>query len=640
MSNTKLLYKQNIINIFCETYNISKEQLIENNCNNTNYFRYICFKYNHFMKFIELPKFPTKSYYETVLIEFQILPHLEFIIKNTIVKLGEKWSHTVICGNQNYEFMTNICQTISPNINVIKLDIDVMTHSQYNDFLTSYDFWNKLQGEKILMYQECSVIFRKNIKDFIHYDYIGIPFSKYKNDSNNLAGNGGFSLRTKSIMIKILNTVSPSNTVYNHDILEYMKQNNLSSPPEDVYYTKNIQELGIGLIANKETSNNFVFENIYNENSLGAIRFWFFDNKWKNKIKSVFNYGTYIPKSDLRKYLKFSKLDANHDKTNINKNAFDVDLYFCNLVNNLKMKEENEIIKYIQLIGINGFIYHPKQLINIFPNIKLYCFLNNIFIMYHLNIYKANHFVDTYLYNNTYSEIANLFIRNRYDNLNPEIESLLLVFIGNEERGDDLLDKIIKYKNIQTFNIAFCFNLNSKLADKMKHKIKSNFEFYSVYECKECGTDITPTLLMYDDVSKKYTIKHIIKLQTKSIIKPYLDLTDYLLTRTMEELNALKKDTCNCVGHPDYYIGLKEDLFNNELKLNNILDVNIHSTFVGGTIFYCEDWVFKRTLEFMIKKYKIYLFNNLYENNSINVSNSPIHFLERVFGAIQNNITV
>ena len=120
---------------------------------------------------------------------------------------------------------------------------------------------------------------------------------------------------------------------------------------------------------------------------------------------------------------------------------------------------------------------------------------------------------------------------------------------------------------------AFCFNLNSKLADKMKNKIKDNFEFYSVYECKECGTDITPTLLMYDDISKKNTFKHIIKLQTKTIIKPYDDLTNFLLSKTIYQIQSLKNDTCNCIGHPDYYIGLKEDIFNNELKLNNILDI-------------------------------------------------------------------
>jgi hypothetical protein len=638
MSSTKLLYKENIINVFCKLYGIYKEELVKNNCNNINYFRYICFKYNDFMRNIELPKIPKKSIFEAVLIEFHIFPHLEFLIRNSINQLGEKWAHTIICGNLNYEFISKICQKISININIIKLNVDDMDYSEYNIFLTSLSFWDILYGNKILFYQEDSIILNTNIDDFIRYDYIGTPFEKYQNDTYNLTGNCRFSLRTKSIMIKILNTISPENTILNNSTLQYMKKYNLTFPPEDVYYYKNAQEFGIGLVADYDMANLFSCHNIFNENIFGTQCFWVSDNKWKNKLKNVFNYRSYMPNSDINKYLKICKLDVSYNKTNINKNAFDVDLFFCDNVNNLKMKDNNEIIKYIQLIGINGFIYHPKQIINIFPTIKLYRFLNDIYIMHQLKIYTANNFIDKFLYNSTYNDIHNILIRNRYDNLNPNCPVLLLVFIGNEERGNDLLNKIIQYKNIEKFNVSFCFNLNGRLADKMKTTIKDNFEFYSVYECKECGTDITPTLLMYDDISKKYTFNHIIKLQSKTIIKAYNELTDFVLSKPIDKLRLFKNNTCNCIGHPNYYIELKEDIFNNELKLNNISDINIHNSFVGGTIFYSENWVFQKTLQFMKQKYKIYLFNNLYENNSINVSNSPIHFLERVFGAIQNTI--
>ena len=640
MSNTKLLYKQHMINNFCEKYNISKEKLIENDCNNINYFRYTCFKYNDFMKYIELPSFPKKSNFETVLIEFRVLPHLEFLIRNCIIKLGDNWSHTIICGNNNYRFMSNMCNSISSNINIIKLNVDSLSPSEYNSFLCSLDFWNLLNGDKILIYQEDSIIFHKNINDFIHYDYIGCPFFNRQKDIEQLVGDGGFSLRTKSVMIQILNTSSPQSSIFMNSTLEYMQKHNLTYPPEDVYYSKNLKELGNGLIADYETATQFSYENIFNDNSLGAHRLWRSDNRWKTQIKTIFNYSTYIPNNDVVKYLHFCKLDANHNKTKLNPNAFDIDLFFCNIVNNLKMKEDGKIMLYIQSIGINGFIYHPKQIMNIFPNIKLYCFLNNVFVMYKLHIYTAYNFVNNFVYNITYDKIHNLLIRKRYDNLNPDISVLLLVFIGNEERGDDLLNRIIKYKEIESFNVSFCFNFNANLADKMKNKIKDNFDFYSVYECKECGTDITPTLLMYDDISKKYNFEHIIKLQTKTIIKPYNELTNFLLSRPIYKLRLFKNNTCNCIGHPDYYIGLKEDIFNNELKLNNISNLHIHYTFVGGTIFYCENWVFEKTLQLMKNKYRIYLFNNLYENNSINFSNSPIHFLERVFGSIQNNIIV
>lgn len=134
---------------------------------------------------------------------------------------------------------------------------------------------------------------------------------------------------------------------------------------------------------------------------------------------------------------------------------------------------------------------------------------------------------------------------------------------------------------------------------------------------------------------KKNKFAHIIKLQTKTITNQYTDLTTYLLSTPLETLLLCKQKNCNCIGHPDYYIPLNEDKFNNELKLRYISELNVKYCFVGGTIFYCPANVFDKTLQFMKANYKSYLFNNLYENNSINTNNSPIHFLERIFGVIK-----
>lgn len=630
--NTKLQYKQNIISNFCKIYNVSKHDLISSDIN---YFRYICYKYNDFMKNIKLPNIPIKSNYEAVIIEFREFPHLEFLIRNCILKLSDKWCHTIICGNLNYEFIFKMCQRISPNINIIKVNVDNMLPSNYNKFLTSFSFWNMLGGEKILIYQEDSIIFHSNIEPFLNFDYIGAPFLKHQNDSPNCVGNGGFSLRSKSIMVKILNTISVKNTTFNSCTLEYMSKQKLLFPPEDVYYSKNAQELGIGIVADYDTASTFSTESIFNDKSFGGHKFWISNSNWKKTIKNTFNHDSYIPNCNIQIYLEFACLSKTYDKTTVNKNAFDVDLKFCNIVNSLGMDNDYDIIKYIQLIGMSGFIYHPKQLFNIFPEIKLYTFLNEIFVMYKLDIYNAKYFVDKFLYNITYEKIASILIKNRYYNLNKDIPLLLLVFIGNEERGNDLIDRVIQYKKYQPFNISFCFNLTHNIVEKMKTKIKQNFEYYSVYECKECGTDITPTLLMYDDILKKNNFKHIIKLQTKSISFQYNDLTNFLLTLPLEKLLLQKHKKCNCIGHPDYYLPLDEDKFNNELKLRYLSDIEVNNSFVGGTIFYSPSNAFDQTLWFMKKQFKHYLFNNLYENNSINMNNSPIHFLERVFGTIR-----
>ena len=123
----------------------------------------MCFKYINFIRYIELPNFKTVSEYESVLIEYRCFPHLEFLIRNAIIKLGNNWSHTIICGNMNYEYMTNMCNNISRKIKVIKTNYDNLVPSEYSKLLTSLEFWNFFEGEKILIYQEDTCIFKSNI---------------------------------------------------------------------------------------------------------------------------------------------------------------------------------------------------------------------------------------------------------------------------------------------------------------------------------------------------------------------------------------------------------------------------------------------------------------------------------------------
>jgi hypothetical protein len=142
---------------------------------------------------------------------------------------------------------------------------------------------------------------------------------------------------------------------------------------------------------------------------------------------------------------------------------------------------------------------------------------------------------------------------------------------------------------------------------------------------------------MYNDICKKYNFSYIIKLHTKSIKNEYNDLTNFLLSNNLSNLKKLlNKNICNCVGQDNYYISMNEDIFNkrNVSKYINYLDIN--KKFVKGTIFFCEHKTFMDVIDFIKNNdYKSFIFNNLYENNSINVNYSPTHFLERLFGIIK-----
>jgi hypothetical protein len=247
-------------------------------------FRKICIKNLNYIRNIDLLEFSENSHYESVLIEFRCLPHLEFLIRNTIIKLGEKWSHTIICGQLNYEFIVNMCLNISNKIKVIKTNFDNLFPSDYSRFLSSLNFWDLINGEKILIYQEDTCIFKNNIDDFLHWDYIGAPWFENQNDNNKGIGNGGLSLRSKSIMKKIIESKGIMETKYNLSTLIYIKNTNSSVPPEDVYFTKNMEDLNIGLLADRESAFNFSTESLLNKDSFGGHQFWLNDPNWKERI--------------------------------------------------------------------------------------------------------------------------------------------------------------------------------------------------------------------------------------------------------------------------------------------------------------------------------------------------------------------
>lgn len=622
--------------IFKQFINVNNLTNYENT--DINHFRQICFKLNYFMIHIPIPySIKLNSYYEAVIVEFRILPHIEFIIRNAIHKLDRKWSFTVICGNLNYTLVSNICNNISKNIKIIKLDYDNMTQQEYSNFLMTKTFWDLLYGEKILIYQEDSLIFKNNISDFIKYDFIGAPFLKMNDDTPNHVGNGGLSLRTKTKMIEVINNCPIENFILGSSTAEYMKLRNLTVVPEDVYFSKNLQEFNIGDVADWDTAYNFSSESEFNNNSFGCHRLWICTDMWASHINKIFNYKLYKPAKNIKLYLEFTKKPFSFDQTQQKPNAFDIDLFFFCKVNNIAYINEYTALLFFSKIGMTGVIYHPKQLSNFFPNITFYHFLNNIYVFYNDIILPVQDFVNKYLYNTNFDYFNDLSLVKKYDYLNDNYDLILLVYIGNCEKGFDLINKIIHYKTIQKeFNVAFCFNSNLKnfknFSD-IKKIIKNNFDFYAIYYCKEYGTDITPTMLMYNDIIKKHhDLKHIIKLHTKSK-SSYQDLTKFLLSVPLSELVMNQRDDCNCIG--SRYKFLKYDIFNETLIEENLSKINSNSSFVNGTIFYTTNIVFKTVLDFIKNNnYKAYLLNNLYENNSINKDYSPVHFVERLYGII------
>ena len=274
------LNDNNIKKKFFEAYDYGDETLLEPKI----YFRYFCYSYLDFIRTFPIPNINYDSKYESVLIEYRCFPHLEFLIRNMMLKLGSDWSYTIVCGNLNYDFVIDMCNKISPNIKILKTCYDNLIQSEYSKFLASIEFWDLFVGEKILIYQEDSCIFRSNINDFIEWDFIGSPWFKTRNDNKLQVGNGGFSLRTKKIMKNIIYRRSILKTKFNSDTLKYMNLSKQYIGPEDVYFTLNMLNYDMGKVADWDSAFNFSSEWVNNTNSLGGHCFWYGDHKWKDSL--------------------------------------------------------------------------------------------------------------------------------------------------------------------------------------------------------------------------------------------------------------------------------------------------------------------------------------------------------------------
>ena len=265
---------------FCYMYDTTPE-IVESS--NLFAFRYLCYRNIPLIRNIKLPTIVKRSDKEAVLIEFRILPHIEFVLRNAIYKLGEGWSHTIVCGKMNYRFLQSICKPISNNIRIIVLDYDNIDINIYNNICYDPLFWKDLYGENILLYQEDSILFTHKIDDFLRYDYVGAPWnlnvsSKYR------VGNGGLSLRNKRVILSILEKNRKLDTL--EDIQRRTMFPNYDRLPEDVFFAKEIRD-ETGNVPSVSIASFFSTEHIVNKDSFGGHQFWLFDPTWKLRMEKL-----------------------------------------------------------------------------------------------------------------------------------------------------------------------------------------------------------------------------------------------------------------------------------------------------------------------------------------------------------------
>ena len=340
----------------------------------------------------------------------------------------------------------------------------------------------------------------------------------------------------------------------------------------------------------------------------------------------------YIPQNNVYDFIRITNnkkwiFDKYNEFKDFN-NSIEIDYVFYNLVNRLNVYGKRNNLIHLHTKGIeNGLIYHPKQLLNIYENLDFEVKDNNIILK---NTDTLLHdFIKMNVYEKNYNFFLNHLVKLDDNNINYNKDLVIIAFIGDIENGILLIQKINEYKKIQDFNLCIVYHKSINISE-IKNLVKND---YIYFKSNEFGNDIIPSLLAYDLLRHVCNFKYIIKIHTKSDFTWFNDTTNFLFSKPVDEIKLHKNNNCNCISHPEYIVWNKGN--QNTKLMKKYIKILNYTYFVKGSIFFCDSIIFDKILNFVKENHKPYLFNNMYDTNCINESNSPVHFLERLFGMIE-----
>jgi hypothetical protein len=147
------------------------------------------------------------SAFTAVIVEPRRHPALAFVLKNMATLLPDGWKILIFHGNTNGEFVKEIIDDMehpSRFLKPISLDVDNLTIAQYNSMMMSSAFYKCIPTETMLIFQTDTMILEPTyLTAFLSYDYVGAPWK------SGGVGNGGLSVRKKTKMLTITQTVMP-----------------------------------------------------------------------------------------------------------------------------------------------------------------------------------------------------------------------------------------------------------------------------------------------------------------------------------------------------------------------------------------------------------------------------------------------
>lgn len=128
---------------------------------------------------------------------------LKMVIQNAIDELGPEWPIIFYHGTKNVSTAKKIKEFFGECLTLRNCGHHNFNAHTYSSFMMNTSFWKNIPAENILIFQTDSWIIPQskfNIKNFLSYDYVGAPWR------DGTVGNGGFSFRKRSAMMKITQT--------------------------------------------------------------------------------------------------------------------------------------------------------------------------------------------------------------------------------------------------------------------------------------------------------------------------------------------------------------------------------------------------------------------------------------------------
>ena len=239
--------------------------------------------------------FNTSGKWVAIMLESRFNNGIIFVLKQFSRFLSDKWSMILYVTDNVYDKYMKVSSELDNNIQIKLLEYPLASVKDYNSIMIDINFWKGLsQFEKVLIFQNDTMMYRFGIEKFMDYDYIGAPWPLDYNISNGV-GNGGLSLRTIPAMIYCLENKDKvkigqyQNSAKNLETFDGIH-------PEDVFYSYAMNQFGFR-VAPHSIASHFSIETVmFNEDTVGSHQLSKFNESLYNKLltKSLIPYNNYL----------------------------------------------------------------------------------------------------------------------------------------------------------------------------------------------------------------------------------------------------------------------------------------------------------------------------------------------------------